>query len=74
MNLSSGELTLRFLRASGFSAPVLVYAGASIHATEYVLRFSRSGSTSRQCICLGFILELGSGISDRVPQCEGFNK
>lgn len=76
MNLTAGEWTLRFLRGSRFASPVLVFCGASIPTTQYVLRFSRAGSTVRSSVCLAFIRELVSGggdAGDRPPEWEGFN-
>ncbi|OBZ70007.1 hypothetical protein A0H81_09916 [Grifola frondosa] len=55
LNLSAGETMLRYLRGRLYTAPILIYCGASIVRTQYVLSYHRAGSTSDQNVCFSFI-------------------
>ncbi|THH13135.1 hypothetical protein EW146_g7054 [Bondarzewia mesenterica] len=55
LNLSAGETILRYLRGRQYTSPVLIYCGASIMHTQYVLRYTRAGSTVSSAVCKGYI-------------------
>ncbi|EMD37095.1 hypothetical protein CERSUDRAFT_114997 [Gelatoporia subvermispora B] len=64
LNLSAGETILRYLRGRLFAAPVLIYCGASIVTTRYVLSYERAGSTVEEDVCMTFIRALAQGQID----------
>src|SRR5882762_3903547 len=64
MNLSAGEMILRFLRGRLYKAPVLVYCCLSISLTTYVRSYEQSGSTTASDVCLSYILALANGEID----------
>ncbi|TFY61481.1 hypothetical protein EVG20_g7040 [Dentipellis fragilis] len=71
-NLTAGEAMLRYLRGRQYRAPVLICCGYSIRETQYVLSFSRAGSTVYTVVAMEYISALGRG--DDEDRCwEGFD-
>ncbi|TDL23034.1 hypothetical protein BD410DRAFT_186986 [Rickenella mellea] len=64
LNASAGQNLLRYLRGRLLSAPVLIYTGASITWTRYVMRYESAGSTTSPAICMEYIASLAAGMSD----------
>ena len=64
LDLSAGEAILRFLRGRQYKAPVLVYTGASLPSTSYVLEYEQCGSTTSDVVCLGFIACLAHAVDN----------
>ncbi|OCH92759.1 hypothetical protein OBBRIDRAFT_410484 [Obba rivulosa] len=64
LNLSAGETILRYLRGRLFAAPVLIYCGASIPTTRYVLSYKQAGSTVSYDVCMAYITALADGRTD----------
>lgn len=71
LNLSAGETILRYLRGRQFTTPVLIFTGASINLTHYVLSYWNTGSTWYDDIVSRYIEALRSGRDDR--SWIGFN-
>ncbi|OBZ70032.1 hypothetical protein A0H81_09903 [Grifola frondosa] len=64
LNLSAGETMLRYLRGRLYTAPILIYCGASIVRTQYVLSYHRAGSTTDQNVCFSFIGALAQNVNN----------
>ena len=71
LNLSAGVTILRYLRGRQFTTPVLIFTGASINLTHYVLSYWNTGSTWYDDIVSRYIEALRSGRDDR--SWIGFN-
>jgi len=55
LNPTAGESILRYVRGRQYNIPILIYTGASIDATTYVLDYDMAGSTSDPDMCLQFL-------------------
>jgi len=62
--MSAGENILRYLRGRFFTMPVLIFCGASIPITQYVLSFEMAGSTVYHHMVKKYISALADGIED----------
>ncbi|KZT28736.1 hypothetical protein NEOLEDRAFT_773724 [Neolentinus lepideus HHB14362 ss-1] len=71
-NFSAGENLIRYMRGHQYQAPILVYCGASIPRTGYVLKYTDAGSTTTQFICHAFISGLLAPDADE-RQWQTFN-
>ncbi|TFY82147.1 hypothetical protein EWM64_g1863 [Hericium alpestre] len=72
LNITAGEAILRYLRGRQYQAPVLIFCGWSIRSTEYVLSFSRTGSTVISTVVEAYIDKLARGEDDD-HAWEGFD-
>ncbi|KAJ7621032.1 hypothetical protein FB45DRAFT_928164 [Roridomyces roridus] len=63
-NPSAGESLLRYLRGRTFLSPCLIFSPTSVATTEYVLAYTRAGSTTEPQIVFGYIRALAEGVRD----------
>lgn len=58
LNPTAGESILRYVRGRQYNIPILIYTGASIDTTTYVLDYDMAGSTSDPDMCMQFLAAL----------------
>ncbi|KAF8234711.1 hypothetical protein L208DRAFT_1393548 [Tricholoma matsutake] len=64
LNYAAGENILRYLRGRHYNAPVLIFTGWSVNATQYVTDYRFAGSTTDSTVCYQYISSLAAGGTD----------
>lgn len=70
--MHAGEDTVKYVRARGFVAPVLVVCTSSIAMTRFVALHGRAGSTTDAGVVRGYVEALAKGVRD--TEWVGFDR